>query len=134
MTESDDSRQDAKRRLVDVLNSRRRRRPDDDPRPVPAAAIARWLGLGGTNHETRRRACRKLVAELRAEGVDIAASFKGYWIPETAKDHAEHQAWLKRMGVSHLVHAAQVGRTQAASDARGQLLMFPVDPPSRGHI
>ena len=128
-----DDRDQLKRRLADVLERRTTRlRAGDDPRPVRAAAIARYLGAWpGQKHETQRRRVRELVEELRRDGFAIAADGRGYWRATTPQDIEAHNRFLRRMGLEHLANASQMTRSPAADGAAGQSFLFDM---SRPHI
>lgn len=113
-----------KQKVKMVLSSRRRKRPDDAPRPISAADLASAIGLTAKSRETRRRTCRALVSAIRKEGFAIASTLEGYWIAETTQDHQMHQDWLRKTGLGHLVAAAQDRQSSNAADAGGQLTMF----------
>lgn len=129
------SNDELKQRAKQLLNNRRRKRPDDPSSPVTAHELAVCIGLAiGKCRETRRRAARQLVADLRAEGFAIASNNDGCWVAENEADHRIYQDYLKTMGLKHLVSEAQDRRSQSQADADGQLGLFPDVSPSRTHI
>jgi len=121
-----EDRDGLKRRLVDALQKRTTRlRDGDEPRKVSAIVIARWLGLAPqAKHETRRRAVRTLVSELRDEGCAISSHFSGYWLAVTPEDHELHQKFLRSMGLALLVTAAKDRHAPLTEEQAGQLQLF----------
>jgi hypothetical protein len=108
-------------RLIEALRRRTRRRTHQQPRPVPALALARWLGVRvGSSAESRKRGVRRIIDQARASGAGIVADFRGYWLAETAADHADYQQFRARMGLSHLAAASKDRRSVSASDCVGQ--------------
>jgi len=113
-------------RLIAVLNRRCRRRAGDDPRPVSALALARWLGIRpGGSDDSRKRGLRSLITYVRTErDVPIVSCNAGYYLAESVGDYDQYERFLARSGIQQLSHARQVGRSTHRAVAGGQMLMF----------
>ncbi len=118
-------RNESRRIILMALEQRRRRRPDDGPRPISARRLARAAGVAPRSSvETQRRRVRELIDDLKAEGVAVVARPTGYHLAETIGDMLAHEQALDRLGVSKLIAARVARRSQARADAAGQLALF----------
>jgi len=108
--------------IMDALQRRRDRRgPGEPPRPIPAMAIARRFDVRPNgSRDSKRRGVRKLIAELRADGLPVLSSDRGYYLGVTTEDFDQAEAFARKSGLSHLALAANVKRSTARADAEGQ--------------
>lgn len=116
-----------KRRAVEVLTRRRRRRTGDVPRPVNDHILGMIAGVPGRSRESIRRRSRELRRVLEAEGLPIVcihSSSGGAYLADDAADHAMYRQALEREAKRMLARSARLKRSHAASCAAGQLSMF----------
>lgn len=121
-------RDEARNLILTYLEVRRRRYVGQAPRPVPARVLARVGRVAPQSGiETRKRRVRELIEDLRNEGVPVAAveGAAGYWIAETAEDHARYEAALHFHGSIRFLKARADRRSRARADTAGQLGLFP---------
>lgn len=116
---------EAARRLVLALESQRRRRTGDLPRPITAARLARLAGIRQLgNRESQRKGVRVAVRRLREAGVPIAANGVGYFIAQTPDDHQAYRDFLRRHAIAELLTERAAARRPARREAAGQMVMF----------
>lgn len=118
---------DHRRRAIDALTRRRRRRTGDRPRPMNDYMLGRLAGVPGKGRESIRRRSRELRRVLEAEGLPIVCiktSKGGAYLAEDAADHAMYRQALEREAKRQLARAARLKRSAPAVDAAGQLAMF----------
>lgn len=122
---------DHKRRAIDVLTRRRRRRTGDLPRPINDYRLGLAAGVPGHSRESIRRRCRELRRVLEAEGLPIVcihASNGGSYLADDAADHAMYHRALEREAKRQLARSSRLKRSTPAADAAGQFAMFDMTP------
>jgi len=120
-----------KRRAIEALTRRRRRRTAELPRPINDYVLGVIAGVPGTKRETIRRRSRELRRVLEAEGLPIVCiktSTGGAYLADDAADHAMYRQVLEREAKRQLARAARLKRSPAVADAAGQLAMFELTP------
>jgi hypothetical protein len=120
-----------KRRAIDVLTRRRRRRSGDRPRPINDYMLGRIAGVPGKRRESIRRRSRELRRVLEAEGLPIVCiktSKGGAYLADDAADHAMYRQALEREAKRQLARTARLKRSPAAADAAGQFAFFDTKP------
>lgn len=122
---------DHRRRAIDALVRRRRRRTGDQPRPLNDYKLGRIAGVPGKSRESIRRRSRELRRVLEAEGLPIVCIKKskgGSYLADDAADHAMYRQVLEREAKRQLARAARLKRSPAVADAAGQFAMFDTTP------
>lgn len=116
-----------RRRAVDLLVRRQRRRTGDRPRLVNDYVLGRAAGVPGKSRETIRRRARELRKALDQDGLPIVVvpgSKGGAYLAETSTDHRLYAELLAAEGRRKLARAAALKRSRDAADAGGQYSMF----------
>ena len=122
---------DHKRRAVEILTRRRRRRSGDRPRLVNDFVLGVVAGVPGKSRESIRRRSRELRRVLEAEGLPIVcvkSSSGGSYLADGAADHAMYHQALEREAKRQLARTNRLKRSTPAADAVGQLSMFDPTP------
>jgi len=130
------TRDQKKQRILNALQRRRERRPDQTPRSLPAMAIARALGIRPRgNRGSRRRGVRILIRELREhDGQPILMDQRGYYLGQDAADYQRAEAHARRSGLSQLALGATIRHHPEHHDATGQLTIAAALPSDRRSI
>ncbi len=123
--------EDHKRRAIEALTRRRRRRCGELPRPINDYMLGVIAGVPGRKRETIRRRSRELRRVLETEGLPIVcihSSSGGAYLADDAADHAMYRQALEREAKRQLARSARLKRAMPAADATGQLSMFDTTP------
>ncbi len=128
------TRDQAKTLVLRILTQRLRRHggtgvpPVAPPRPVPAAALARWLNAWPHQaRESQRRRVRELVKEMQAAGTPIVAVHSasgGYYLAELPRDFITHATDRRRSGLTDMAAGSRTLHSVGLAEAAGQLPLF----------
>ncbi len=108
------------------------RRTGDPPKVIRALVLARLFGINphARTEDSRKRAVRKIIHDLRQAGEPICSNDRGYWLASEASDWAEYNTWRQRQGLAHLAAVSQARRSSAAAETAGQMSLLDTRPSS----